>query len=235
MGSWSALYFRGELPDDFRPEVEGRCAVKRLAEWTELALPGVAVGDGAAAALSQRVPGQVICVIVQTTASVVGVAHFQGGTCLRRIEFADGTWLRVEGEPQPWEARLFSAEELEAAREVGDPIDDAELEAAFASKTLAEGMSLPWPREWETLFNALDVSRADWDAARTAPVFSHVEGRATSKLTHTARFTLVAGVGCLTGLVLTRDAGFAGLATVFLLVAFGAGYLRRMTLGRWFL
>lgn len=235
MGSWSALYFRGELPEDFRPDVEGRCAVKRLAEWTELALPGVAEGDGAATALSQRVPGQVICVVVQTTASVVGVAHFEGGTCVRRIEFADGTWLRVEGEPQPWEARLFSVEELQAAKEVGDPSDDAGLEAAFATKTLAEGRSLPWPREWETLFSALGVSREDWDAARASSVLAHVEGRATSKLTHTARFALVAGVAGLMGLALTRDAGFAGLATFLLLLALGAGYLRRINVGRWFL
>lgn len=234
MGSWSALYFRGELPEGFQPEVEGSCAVKRLVEWTELALPGVADGEGSAAELSRRVPGLVIWVIVQTTASVVGVAHFQGGTCLRRIEFADGSWLRVEGEPQPWEARLFSAEELEEAKAASDPSDDAELDAAFASKTLAEGKSLPWPREWETLFNALGVSETDWNAARTSPALSHVDGRVTSKLTHTARFTLVGGVGCLMGLVLTRDAGFAGLATFFLLLAFGAGYLRRMNLGRWF-
>lgn len=235
MGSWSALYFRGELPEGFRPDVEGRCSVKRLADWTELGLPGVAQGEGTAAALSQRVPGEVICVVVQTTASVVGVAHFQGGACVRRIEFADGTWLRVEGDPQPWEARLFSAEELEAAKEVGDPSDDAELEAAFAVKTLAEGKSLPWPREWETLCSALGVSRADWDAARASPALSYAEGGATSKLTHVARFALVAGLGCLIALVPTRDAGFAGLATFFLLLAFGAGYVRRINVGRWFL
>lgn len=235
MGSWSALYFRGELPEGFGPDVEGPCSVRRLAEWTELALPGVAQGDRTAAALSQRVPGEVICVVVQTTASVVGVAHFQGGACVRRIEFADGTWLRVEGEPRPWEARLFSAEELSAAREVGDPSDDVELEAAFACKTLAEGRTLPWPREWETLFSALGVSRADWDAARASPALSQVEGRATSKLTHIARLTLVAGVGGFIALVLTRDAGFGGPAAFFLLLAFGAGYLRRLSVGRWFL
>jgi hypothetical protein len=37
------------------------------------------------------------------------------------------------------------------------------------------------------------------------------------------------------GLALTRDAGFAGLATFLLLLAFGAGYLRRINVGRWFL
>jgi hypothetical protein len=116
MGSFSALYFRGELPAGFRPEVEGPCALRKLGDWSELQLPGVANGEATAAALSERVSGQVLCVIVQTTASVVGVAHFRAGKCERCIEFGDGSWVRVEGEPQPWEARLFSAEELEAAR-----------------------------------------------------------------------------------------------------------------------
>lgn len=143
MGTWNALYFRGDLPTGFRPEVEGPCAVRRLAEWTELALPGVADGEASALALSKLVPGPVIWAIVQTTASVVGVVHFQDGKCLRCIEFADGSWRRVEGEPQPWEAWLFSQEELDAAKDVGDPSDDPELEAAFASKTLVVGKSLP--------------------------------------------------------------------------------------------
>ncbi|HVY28351.1 MAG TPA: hypothetical protein VHB79_17470 [Polyangiaceae bacterium] len=234
MGSWSALYFRGELPADFRPEVEGPCLVYRVGQWTELVLPGVADGAASAAALSRRISGQVIEIIVQTTASVVGVAHFENGACQRRIEFADGSWCRVEGEPKPWEDRLFSREELEAAKEVSDPEDDAELEAAFADKVLAAGRSLPWPREWETLFAALDVTRAEWDAAHERPPLSQVQGRATSKLTHAARFSLLAGVGSVIALMLTRDAGFAGLAVVLLLVAWGAAFLRRMNVGRWF-
>jgi len=234
MGSWSALYFRGEVPADFRPNVEGPCAVYRIGEWTELVLPGVANGEASAAALSRRISGEVLEIIVQTTASVVGVAHFENGACQRRIEFADGSWRRVEGQPKPWEKRLFSQEELEAAKEVSDPEDDAELEAAFAGKVLAVGTSLPWPREWETLFAALDVTRAEWDAAHERPPAWQVQGGATSKLTHAARLSLLAGLGSVIGLALTRDAGWAGLATVLLLVAFGAGFLRRMNMGRWF-
>jgi len=234
MASWSALYFRGEIPTGFRPEVEGQCAVYGVGAWTELVLPGVADGTASAVALSKRVSGEVIEVIVQTTASVVGVAHFENGACQRRIEFGDGSWHRVEGAPKAWEARLFSREELEAAKEVSDPDDDAELEAAFAHKTIAVGKSLPWPREWETLFSVLDVTRSEWQAAHERQPISLIEGGATSKLTHAARFSLFAGLGCVIGLVLTRNAGWAGLATVFLLAALGGGFVRRTSVGRWF-
>jgi hypothetical protein len=235
MGTWNALYFRGDVPTGFRPEVEGSCALQRLAEWSELALPGVADGESSACLLSKSVSGPVIWVIVQTTASVVAVAHFEAGECRRRVEFADGSWRRVEGTPQPWEMRLFSPEELEAAKDVGDPGDDAELEAVFASKTLEEGKSLPWPREWETLRYALDVTSADWEAARQKPAVIRIPGRATSNLTYAARLTLIAGVGCLLGFGLTRNAGFGGIGAALLLVALGAGFLRRIQVGRWFL
>jgi hypothetical protein len=234
MGSWSALYFRGEMPAGFRPEVEGPCEVRRVAEWTELLLPGVADGAASASSLSKCIQGEVIEVIIQTTASVVGVAHFYRGNCQRRITYADGSWIGVEGEPKPWEARLFSQEELDAAKEVTDPNNDAELEAAFASKTLAVGSYLPCPREWETLFNALDVTQAEWDAAHRRPAIFQLEGCVTSKVTYVARSALLAGAGCAVGLLLTKEAGLAGLSSVLLLVAFGAGFLRRMNVGRWF-
>ncbi len=235
MGTWNALYFRGDVPAGFRPEVEGRCALRRLADWSELALPGVADGEPSACALSKSISGQVLWIIVQTTASVVGVAHFEAGKCQRRIDFADGSWRRVEGLPQPWEARLFSPEELDAAKEVGDPNDDAELEAAFADRTLGAGKSLPWPREWQTLRYALDVTAADWEAARTNPAVVWIDCRGTSKVTYVARLALIAGLGCLIGLWRTRDVDFAAVATPLLLVGFGAGFVRRMHVGRWFL
>lgn len=209
--------------------------MRRVADWTEFALPGVADGHASALALSKRVSGQVIWAIVQTTASVVGIAHYKDGRCQRCIEFADGSWRRVEGEPQPWEALLFSAEELEAAKDVGVPGDNAELEVAFASKTLEVGKTLPWPREWETLRYAISVTEAEWEAAQVSPPVVRVEGRGTLRVTYVARIALFFSVGCLVGLLLTRDGGFAGLAVAALLVALGAGFLRRAAVGRWFL
>jgi hypothetical protein len=115
MGTHNALYFHGELPVGYRPSVEGPCELRRLGVWTQLLLPGVDDGAASALSLSRAAAGQVVWAIVQTTASAIGIAHFEGGKQLRRIEFADGSWYRVEGEPQPWEAALFSDVELAAA------------------------------------------------------------------------------------------------------------------------
>jgi len=209
--------------------------VRYLGAWTELALPGVDDGESSARALSQALLGEVIWIIVQTTASVIGVTHFESGRVVRRLEFADGSWQRVEGQPQPWEAQLFSSAELDAAKEVGSPEDDAELERAFANRTLEAGSGLPWPREWETLRYALGVSEAEWQVTRASAPLGSVEGRATSMLTHCARGMLALGMAALLGRLWRPSSGFAALATVSLLVAFCAGYLRRRALGRWFL
>jgi hypothetical protein len=235
LSTWNAIYFRGNLPDDFRPAVEGPCTVRRVSEWLELALPGVDDGEATALALSSRLSGQVIWVVLQTAASVVEVMHCENGAILRRIEFADGSWRRVDGTPQPWEAWLFSEEELVEAREVGDPENDAELEQAFFRKTLKAGDTLPWPREWPAFFQAVGFTQGEWEAAQALPPVATLEGSKTSKLTLFARAGLVLGAASLVGLALSRDGGFAGLAIACLLFAFGAGYVRKVTLGRWFL
>jgi hypothetical protein len=233
MGTHNALYFRGDLPADYRPSVEGPCPVRQVGTWTQLSLPGVDDGEASARELSQRVAGKVIWAIVQTTASYVGVVHFGCGNVLRRIEFGDGAWLRVEGEPEPWEGWLFSPEELELALETCAPGDEFEFETAFAEEKLAAGRSLPWPREWETVRAALGLTKAEWDAGFDAPVLATVEGKATSKLTHGARIGWALTLASLVGLWLTRDGGFAGLAVFFALATLGAGFLRRAALGRW--
>jgi hypothetical protein len=235
LSTWNAIYFRGAFPKEFLPAVEGKCQARHVLGWTELALPGVNEGEATALALSKQVSGLVIWVLVQTTASVLLVLHCESGEVRRRIEFGDGTWHRVEGQPQPWEGWLFSDEELEAAREVGDPEDDRELEAAFARKVLEAGARLPWPREWQGFFHAVDVTPAAWNAAQARPPFTTLDGSKTSKLTWFARLALVAAIGSVAGLLATRASDFGGLAVACWLFAFGAGYVRRLTLGRWFL
>jgi len=215
-------------------KARARCVVWGV--WNQLSLPGV--DDGAASAsalsLSRAVRGQVVWAIVQTVASVVGIAHFEGGKQIRRIEFGDGSWYRVEGEPQPWEAALFSKTELEAAKEIGDPEMDAELEAVFAKKTLELGQKLPWPREWETVRAALGVTEAEFFAVFDTEPLATVPGNRTSRVTHVARGALLLGAASLLGLVLTRNGLLAIVATMSLVVALGAGWLRQITHGRWF-
>lgn len=235
MSTWNAIYFHGEWPAGFRPLVAGNCVGRRVAGWLELALPGVELGEPTALELSKRVEGVVIAVLVQTTASVLSVAHFEGGAVRRRIEFADGSWWSIEGEPQSWEAWLFSDAELEEARAIGDPDDDAELERAFARGRLAVDDRLPWPREWEAMFQSIGVDRASWGRAQTGPVVLVVAGSRTSRTTWIARGGLVASVVAGAALVLTRHPDFVAVAAGCGLVACGAGYMRRVTTGRWFL
>ena len=234
MGTHNALYFRGELPVAYRPSVEGPCALRRLGGWMQLSLPGVDDGTESALSLSRAITGPVVWAIVQTTASAVAIVHFEDGKELRRIEFADGTWYRVEGESQPWEAALFSETELEAAKEIAEPETDAELDAVFAKKTLATGQELPWPREWETVHAALGVNEAEFAAVFETEPLAVVQGKQTSRTTHVARIALLLGTASVVGLALTRNGAFAAVGSMFLLVAFGAGWLRQMTLGRWF-
>ena len=94
MSTWNAIYFRGSIPDGFRPSVEGTCPARRVTEWVEVALPGVEDGEATALALSSRVSGHVIWAYVQTTASCVGVMHCTKGELVRAIEFGDGSWHR---------------------------------------------------------------------------------------------------------------------------------------------
>lgn len=182
MSTWNAVYFRGSVPPDFRPLVVGACPVRRVADWLELSLAGVDDGEPTALALSRLGSGQVIWVVVQTTASVVEVTHYASGAVVRHIGFADGEWRRVEGRPQPWEAWLFSDEEREEALANGDPVDDEELERAFARKTLTAGDQRPWPREWETFFHAIGVEHEQWRAAQAQPPLVTLQGTKTSKL-----------------------------------------------------
>jgi len=234
MGTHNALYFHGELPAGYRPSVEGPCALRRLGGWTQLSLPGVDDGAASALLLSRAAPGQVIWAIVQTTASAVGIAHFEQGRQLRRIEFGNGSWYRVEGEPQPWEAALFSETELEAAKEIAEAEMDAELEAVFGKKTLETGQGLPWPREWETVRAALGVNEAEFAAAYDKQPLTTVQGKRISRVTHVARIALLLGAASVVGLALTRNGAFVGVGAMFLIVAFGAGWLRQLTHGRWF-
>lgn len=242
MGTWNALFCRGEVPADFRPDVEGPLEVRRVGEWTELALPGGEDGLEAAQALSRAVQGEVIWGLVQTTASVVSVVHCEGGRVVRQLSRSDGTWAEVEGEPRPWEAALFSAEALERAHDDVTPELIADIEARFRDRRLEVGARDPSLGEWETLFAALGVTGAQWNEAHRAPVRAEVEGGRTSRLTWLARGALGTGLVLALALLVLRSTrgpsdatGLLGLFSSLLLsAAFCAGALRKLTIGRWF-
>lgn len=183
MSTWNAVYFKGTLPSGFRPPVHGTCPVRRVSDWVEMALPAVEDGEPTALELSKQVAGEVIWVILQTTASSVAVMHCEAGVQRRFIVSSEGSWSIVEGEPRPWEAWMFSEEELQETREVCAEEEREEMEAAFARKELQAGSPHPCPGEWETLFHVIGVTYEDWSAAQALPPMATLEGTKKSLLT----------------------------------------------------
>jgi len=71
--------------------------------WHELELPGSIDAEAMTVALSRQVTGQVVWVLLQTTASVLAVMHCQGGAVIRHLGHGDEGWQFAEGQPQAWE------------------------------------------------------------------------------------------------------------------------------------
>jgi hypothetical protein len=76
--------------------------------------------------------------------------HSRDGEVVRFLEWCEGAWTVVRGEPQTWEAGLFEPAWLEAslenARDGGG--DEDEVRAAFAAGHLVQGS------RWPTLITA---------------------------------------------------------------------------------
>jgi hypothetical protein len=97
--------------------------------------------------------GEAIAIAVQTVADLVIYDHFVAGARARGLTYAgEAGWIRVVGEPEPWEARtLFSpvklaelSEELEQDFD-GDVLarEKAELEKLWLAGKLEEGKARP--------------------------------------------------------------------------------------------
>ena len=97
--------------------------------------------------------GEAIGVGVQTVADLVIYDHYVAGALVRGLTYAgEAGWLRVAGEPEPWEEKaLFSAvklaelsEELEADLE-GELLarEKADLERLWKLGTLSENSARP--------------------------------------------------------------------------------------------
>lgn len=230
--SWTAVYLCGEVAPLEGLPVEGEIEVRTLGKWTEFAARGLQDPEPLAMALSSRVPGEVLAVQVQTTASVIGVAHIEQTRVVRRVEHVDGGWSRIEGEPKPWERELFSDELLQDALDGGE--DEAELRAAFAARQLKVGASLPRPHEFGAMLLALGVTEKDWDVTRKSSPRQVLRG---SKRSFGPLIALAVFFAAVTGAVFTsRDARglLAALAAMSLVVALMLGVLRKMRVGRWF-
>jgi hypothetical protein len=233
VSTWNAIYFAGDVPTDFRPAVEGNVPVRRVGAWTELGIPGVQDCDAVALELSARVSGYVIRVLIQTTASVFDIVHCERGRVIRRIGFSDSRWVRVEGVPQPWELGLFSHQSLTEALEVED--DDASVRADFAKGTLEVGQMRPHPREWESLWRALAVTKDEWFAARAEQAPRTLIGRRMHRLTAVTGVAAIVSLALLAAGIATHGDARAVLASITLplvVLTLGLATVRRAVVGR---
>jgi hypothetical protein len=97
--------------------------------------------------------GEAIAVAVQTVADLVIYDHFVAGARVRGLTYAgEAGWIRVAGEPEPWENKaLFSAEKLaELSEELEEDLDGdllarekTELERLWETGKLVEGSARP--------------------------------------------------------------------------------------------
>jgi hypothetical protein len=97
--------------------------------------------------------GEAIGIAIQAVADLIVYDHFVAGQLTRGLTYAgEAGWVRVVGEPEPWESRAFFSEtklaELLAALEddlTGDALarDKAELERLWKTQRLEEGVPRP--------------------------------------------------------------------------------------------
>jgi hypothetical protein len=115
-------------------------------------------------ALSQDF-GEALGIAVQTVADLVIYDHFVSGKRVRGLTYAgEAGWIRVEGEPEPWEGTtLFSAAKLaELTEELEGDLDGelfasekADLEKLWLAGKLEEGTQRP-PADPAVLARAIE-------------------------------------------------------------------------------
>src|SRR5579885_568178 len=128
MSTWAARYVRVADRGKDLPRLKGR-----IDSGAEL------VDDGKAAFVVWLVPsptfepddlsalsrdfGEAVSIAVQTVADLVIYDHFLGGSRVRGLTYAgEAGWIRVAGEPEPWESKaLFSAVKL---AELSDELEE---------------------------------------------------------------------------------------------------------------
>jgi hypothetical protein len=78
-----------------------------------------------AEALSRELQGTVLAFVVQTTASVERLEHWEKGQLVRKLEYAGdaGGWVTRQGTPQAWEGVYFFAEDEGTAEDMAWPLN----------------------------------------------------------------------------------------------------------------
>jgi hypothetical protein len=120
---------------------------------TKLAPQSLELADVQSLMDASRDFGEAIGIAIQKVADVIVYDHFVAGQRARGLTYAgEAGWVRVAGEPEPWESRALFAEtklaELLATLEdelTGDALarDRADLERLWKTQRLEEGLPRP--------------------------------------------------------------------------------------------
>src|SRR5690606_21029552 len=92
MSTWNGIYLRGNIPEQAAALFEGRVlgARGRVMHRDERR----AIGDAAARMISEQVEDEVIWILIQTTASALGIVHYQAARWCAHSRMPTGVWGR---------------------------------------------------------------------------------------------------------------------------------------------
>lgn len=154
MSTYNAFYVKKQGDGE-----AARAAILQLFPDAMIVLPGEYMGgvlsvddsdvpEQELADVSAKQETDIIWVTYQTTAESFIFHHWRNGSKLRSLWYGctnEGTWDRVEGEAEPWEAEEFwSDDALEGAIECAESdADRKKLEALWKDKILSKGQTDP--------------------------------------------------------------------------------------------
>lgn len=96
-----------------------------------------------------RLVGDVVAFYLIDEGLTVGIyGAWKDGRLVRNLQWGDFQWLVADGEPQPWEAPLFTPEALEDNLECAryDGQEEAEVRAVFAAGRITASAAFPSPK-----------------------------------------------------------------------------------------
>jgi hypothetical protein len=115
-----------------------------------------------------RVMGTTAIMINMVDEMVLGFSYrrFDNGKALRILEYATddnskerGTWTKVDGEPEPWEAILFSSRRMELYRKHVP----GEVDEGCSESKIKPGFSIPWACDASTVSEVVRALQLPWE------------------------------------------------------------------------
>jgi hypothetical protein len=154
MSTWNAFYIRKQASDDATRtailSLYPPAHIQVLPDYfgAVLSRDDVEPPEQRLAELSGKLATDVIWVTYQTTSDSFIFHHWRTGEQLRALWYGcahEGTWERVEGNAEPWEAEAFwDAETLESSLECAETDSEREkLERLWKEKVLHKGQTAP--------------------------------------------------------------------------------------------